>query len=226
MQSFDTILFDLDGTLTDPKVGITKSVQHALGRMGITEMDWAKLEQFIGPPLQQSFADVYGMSEEEAWEAVGYYREYFQAVGLFENEVYEGMVPLLVTLQAQGKSLYIATSKPTVFAERIVQHFQMDTFFNGIYGSELDGTRSDKGGLIGHIVRERQLEPARVVMVGDRMHDIIGARKNGIASIGVGYGYGSDAELREASPTCFCRTVGELSGVLATSPDRPSGETA
>lgn len=209
-MNYANILFDLDGTLTNPKVGIIKSVQVALEKMNRIEDDLSKLEKFIGPPLQQSFMEHYGFSCDEAWTAVRHYRAYFKDVGLFENEVYAGIPHLLQLLQNQGKNLFVATSKPTVFAENIVNHFHLGTFFNGIYGSELDGTRSDKGELISYIINELGMDRTSAVMVGDRKYDIIGAVKNGIASIGVGYGYGSENELQDAGPTYYCKSMKEL----------------
>jgi phosphoglycolate phosphatase len=207
---YSNILFDLDGTLTDPGIGITKSVQFALNKLGIAEEDLSKLEKFIGPPLQESFKQYYSLTDDRAWEAVEYYREYFKARGLYENEIYEGIEQLLQLLKKQGRSLYVATSKPTVFAEEIVSHFHLVHYFDRVHGSELDGTRSDKGELIRHVMETNGLPLTSAVMIGDRKHDIIGAVKNQIHSIGVGYGFGSREELIAQRPTFYYNTVQEL----------------
>jgi len=201
------ILFDLDGTLTDPKLGITQAVQYALFRYDIVESDLDKLEPFIGPPLAGSFAEHYGFSELDCKKAVEYYREYFSDRGLYENEVYAGIPELLQSLINQRMTLIVATSKPTVFAEIIIQHFEMTPYFTHIYGSNLDGTRSDKGEIIRAIIEENNLDKSQTVMIGDRKHDIIGAHKNDIASIAVEYGYGSHEELIESKPTYMISTV-------------------
>lgn len=205
-----TVLFDLDGTLTDPRVGITRSIQHALAQLGIDEPDLAKLEPFIGPPLLQAFMQQYGFDEARAWEAVGHYRERFKVTGLYENRVFEGVPEMLDVLNAQGRTLYIATSKPTVFAREIARHFGFDRHFKVIYGSELDGTRTDKVELIRHLLAEEGLAPADCLMVGDRKHDLIGAHRNGLQAVGIGYGFGSHAELMAESPAWYFATLAEL----------------
>ncbi|MBS0030918.1 HAD family hydrolase [Chitinophaga sp. 22321] len=207
---YNNVLFDLDGTLTDPKTGITKSVQYALEKAGIYEGDLSKLLPFIGPPLQQSFMDFYAFTETQAWEAVHAYREYFKTTGIYENERYEGIPELLTTLQSQGRRLFVATSKPKVFADIVIGHFNLGSYFTAVYGSQLDGTHADKGELIRHLLETEHLAAADTIMIGDRKHDIIGARKNNIACIGVGYGYGSTEELTAAAPDFMCRSVGEL----------------
>ncbi|OAB47028.1 HAD family hydrolase [Paenibacillus antarcticus] len=209
-MQFQNILFDLDGTLTDPKLGITQAVQYALSRFDIVENDLDKLEPFIGPPLAGSFAEYYGFSELDCKKAVEYYREYFSDRGLYENEVYVGILQLLQSLINQRRMLIVATSKPTVFAERIIQHFEMTPYFTHIYGSNLDGTRSDKGEIIRAIIEDNNLDKSQTVMIGDRKHDIIGAHKNDIASIAVEYGYGSHEELTVSKPTYIVKTVEEL----------------
>lgn len=215
-MKYSTLLFDLDGTLTDPKPGITKSVQYALARFGIVQDDLDQLEPFIGPPLVDSFQRFYRFSEAEAWQAVHYYREYFTDRGLYENELYPGISELLTRLAEQGARLYVATSKPEAFAERIVRHFGIASYFQAIVGAELDGARSDKTEIIRHVLQTRQLSQAGAVMIGDRKYDLIGARNNGIASIGVGYGYGGDNELIPAQPTYYCATLPDLAALLLT----------
>lgn len=205
-----TILFDLDGTLTDPREGITRSVQFALAQLGIDEPDLQALEHFIGPPLLQCFMYSYGFSEARAWEAVNHYRTRFRQVGLYENLLFDGVIELLELLRGQGRTLYIATSKPVVFAREIARHFDFERHFEVIYGSELDGTRSDKGELIAHVLDEQRLAPENTLMIGDRKHDLIGARRNGLESVAVGYGFGSPEELCEERPTYHFHTLAQL----------------
>lgn len=205
---YTTFLFDLDGTLTDPKEGIVNSVVYALRKMGIDEQDHNKLLTFIGPPLQHSFANIYGMNEKQVTDAVTYYREYFKTKGMFENHIYEDIPNVLQELKDEGKRLFVATSKPTVFAKQILEHFQMAHYFEEIVGSNLDGTRITKEDIIQHILHTYDdLEKEHVVMVGDREHDIIGARQVGIDSIGVMYGYGSKEELSAAGATHIIKDV-------------------
>ena len=201
---YQTVLFDLDGTLTDPREGITRSIQFALSKLGIDEPDLTKLEHFIGPPLLQAFIQFYDFDEAKAWEAVNFYRERFKVTGLYENRVFEGVTPLLVTLSGQGRQLYIATSKPWVFARAIARHFKV------IYGSELDGTRTNKVELIAHLLAEEGLDPANTLMIGDRKHDLIGARSNGLDAAAVGYGFGSFEELNAETPAYHFETLAEL----------------
>jgi phosphoglycolate phosphatase len=207
---YQTILFDLDGTLTDPRLGITRSIQFALARLGIDEPDITKLEHFIGPPLLQAFMQFYDMDEARAWEAVGHYRERFKVTGLYENMVFEGVPELLETLAGQGRTLYIATSKPWVFAREIARHFDFARHFKLIYGSELDGTRTNKVELIAHLLAEENLYPAHTLMIGDRKHDLIGGLHNGLDVAAVGYGFGSHDELTAEKPTYHFATLAEL----------------
>lgn len=210
-----TILFDLDGTLTDPREGITRSIQYALAKLDIDEPDLKKLEPFIGPPLLQAFMQFYGFDEARAWQAVGFYRERFQVQGLYENLLFEGVLELLEHLQGQGRTLYVATSKPSVFAREIARHFAFDHHFKVIYGSELDGTRTNKVELIGHLLAEEKLEAAQTLMIGDRKHDLIGARENGLQAVAVGYGFGSHEELMAESPAYYYATLNELRTAFA-----------
>ena len=195
-------LFDLDGTLTDPKIGITKSVRYALGFFGVQVADLDELRKFIGPPLRDSFRDFYNFSASEAEEAIGRYREYFSDTGIFENTRYDGIVEMLVRLKSENAMLAIATSKPTVYAERIAEHFGLRQYFELVVGSELDGTRSRKREVIKFVLDAMDSERKKsAVMIGDREHDIIGARETNIDSIGVTWGYGSRAELERAGAT-------------------------
>jgi phosphoglycolate phosphatase len=195
-------LFDLDGTLTNPKTGITRSVQYALERLGCPILEADELTWMIGPPLIAGFTKLLG-GPAEAPDAVRFYRERYSDIGLFENEVYEGIPGLLRDLQDKDIRLFVATSKLHVFARRILDHFDLSRFFAEIYGSELDNRNADKRDLIRHILDQERFDPARAVMIGDREHDAIGARANGIASIGVTWGYGSRTELLEAGAACL-----------------------
>lgn len=212
---YQNILFDLDGTLTDPREGITRSIQYALAQLGIDEPDLRRLEHFIGPPLLQCFMSSYGFDEARAWEAVAHYRVRFKDTGLYENRLFEGVGELLDLLGGQGRTLYIATSKPTVFAVEIARHFDFARHFKVIYGSELDGTRTDKVELIAHLVQREALDPAQTLMIGDRKHDLIGAHRNGLRAAGVGYGFGSREELLAERPAHYFASLGELREAFA-----------
>ena len=197
------LLFDLDGTLTDPKVGICTCVQYALSSFGIEEPDIDKLEPFIGPPLKDSFMQFYQMSEAQAEAAVAKYRERFSDVGLFENTLYEGVPHMLQALCGKGMFLAVASSKPTVFVERILEHFQIRKYFKVVVGSELDGRRVNKDEVVGEALRQlfgdKPVDKAQVYMIGDRRFDVEGAKAMGVESVGVTYGYGGMEELREAT---------------------------
>ena len=210
---YSNILFDLDGTLTDPKVGITKSVQYALNKFGI-KAELENLVSFIGPPLQGSFKEYYGLNEENSKKAVEYYREYFSLYGIYENEVYSEIEDLLQELRNRGATLIVATSKPTKFAKLILEHFKLDQYFDVIKGSNLDGSLSDKTELISYIISEQKMDTKKSIMIGDRKHDIIGAINCGIDSIGVGYGYGTEDELTKAGSTAYVKTVVDLRNLL------------
>ncbi len=211
MKEYNSILFDLDGTLTDPKEGITKSVAHALGWFQIAVEDLDTLCKFIGPPLKDSFMEYYGFTSEDATIAIEKYRDYFEIKGIFENKVYPGIVSLLRTLKESGKQLFVATSKPEVFARRILEHFQLETYFDDIVGSELDGTRVRKGDVIAHVLEKNNLRNRdKILMVGDRKHDVIGAKEQGIDCVGVLYGYGNRKELEEAGADYISKNIEEL----------------
>ncbi|MBX8539333.1 HAD family hydrolase [Pseudomonas cichorii] len=207
---YQNILFDLDGTLTDPRLGITRSIQFALAKLGIDEPDITRLEHFIGPPLLQAFMQFYDMDEARAWEALTLYRERFKVTGLYENQVFDGVPELLEALAGQGRTLYIATSKPWVFAREIARHFDFAKYFKVIYGSELDGTRTDKVELIAHLLDQEGLDPKQTLMIGDRKHDLIGGLRNGLDVAAVGYGFGSHEELTAQSPTYHFVTMAEM----------------
>ncbi|ABZ83008.1 haloacid dehalogenase-like hydrolase [Heliomicrobium modesticaldum Ice1] len=216
MIPYELILFDLDGTLTDPKTGITKSVQYALSKYGIIVEDLDSLIPFIGPPLIESFQRFYGFDESQARRAVDFYREYFSVTGLYENALFPGIPELLARLSAAGKRLAVATSKPTCFAEQILRHFGIDCYFDHIVGSNLDGTRCAKSEVVAAaLALFPRVDRRRVIMVGDREHDIIGAKANGIASMAVSYGYGSLEELEAAGPGQIAGSVEVIEPLLA-----------
>lgn len=217
MHKYKIILFDLDGTLTDPKVGITKSVQYALLKMGIVEPDLDKLESFIGPPLQDSFADEYNFDEVLTQKAIEFYRDRFKEKGMFENKVYTRIPELLKSLKKLGFTLVVATSKLTVFSEEILKYFALDHYFDLVIGSNLDGTRTAKTDIIQYIIDSySEYELSDFIMIGDRKYDIIGANNTGIDSIAVTYGYGSIDELNQVNPTHIVNTVEELGSLLVT----------
>ncbi len=215
---YQKILFDLDGTLTDPKEGICKSVQYALQAFGIEEPDIDKLTPFIGPPLKNSFMEFYGLSDEQAETAVAKYRERFGVTGLYENKVYAGIPQMLANLQKKGYQMAIASSKPTVYVRRILEHFLLDSYFDVIMGSELDGRRVNKDEVIRdtlvELFGEEPVCHAQVVMVGDRKFDVEGAKALGMDCIGVEYGYADSGELQEAGASYVVTTVAELENLL------------
>lgn len=211
MRDYKYILFDLDGTLTDPKEGITKSVAYALKHFGIDVEDLDTLCKFIGPPLKDSFMHYYGLSEDDAHLAVEKYREYFEPCGMFQNKVYDGVENLLKELKTSGKEIVLATSKPGVYAQKILEHFHLDSYFSYVAGSELDGRRVKKGDVIAYALEKMNIkECSQAVMIGDREHDIIGAKEHGLSCIGVLYGYGSREEFERYGADCIVETVSEL----------------
>lgn len=214
-KRYDTILFDLDGTLTDPQEGITKSVQYALRKMGIEVEDRTKLLPFIGPPLMYSFQHFYGLTKEEAREAIGYYREYFERDGMYDNRAFDGMADILAMLKAKGKTLLVATSKPTIFADPIVRHYGMGGYFKEIIGASTDGTRTEKGQVIAEALRYTDSPREAVLMIGDREHDVIGAREHGIDVLNVGFGYGTAEEREVHKPDYYCETMEDLAEFLS-----------
>ncbi len=211
------LLFDLDGTLTDPMAGITKSVQYALRHYGIEESNLEKLTCFIGPPLTDSFQKYFHFSQQQAREAVLVYREYFTERGIFENEELPGIRKMLKKLKAEGKTLIVATSKPEIFAKQIIRHFQFEEFISFVCGADMEETRVKKGDVIRYALKQasiREDEKSKCVMVGDREHDIIGAKENGLESIGVLFGYGSRQELEKAGADQIAENVQELEKML------------
>lgn len=222
------VLLDLDGTLTNPREGILACLRHALHSIGFEPPGDRELERFIGPPLQDSLASLLDpKNKEQVSEAIAFYRERFVTTGMFENTVYPGIREALFTLRDRGATLYVATSKPHVFAERIIEHFGLSGFFRSIYGAELDGTRSNKIELIAHLLQAESLPREATVMVGDRSHDVTGAVANGVRPIGVLWGFGSREELAAAGAKVLCEQpamlVEAVSFSLGVQPTPASG---
>ena len=208
------LCFDLDGTLTDPKEGITRSIAHALERMGHEAPPLDALTFAIGPPLRASLAQLLRLDDRDVVErAIAHYRERFADVGLFENAVYAGIPEALERLR--GARLFVATSKPQVYAERIVRHFGLDRHFEAIHGCELDGTREDKRDLLDHLFATHGIDPRQAVMIGDRGADMRAARHHDCHALGVRWGYGSEDELREAGAQDLCDAPADLPGAIA-----------
>lgn len=210
-RPFRHVFFDLDGTLIDPRVGIVGCLEHALEAVGAPIPEAASLERFIGPPLASTFGQLLGAEDRERVNrAIAAYRVRFGATGLFESRVYDGVRDMLGALRATDRSLWVVTAKPTVYSVRIVEHHGLRAYFRNVHGSELNGDRSDKGALIGHVLETEQLSPRDVVMVGDRVHDVLGARANGVTSIAVRWGYGSLDELTTGRPDIIVASPAEV----------------
>lgn len=209
------LLFDLDGTLTNSKEGITKCVQYALASFGIQEPDLDKLVPFIGPPLRQSFQNFYGFDEQQAIAAVEKYRERFSTVGLFENFPYPGVAAMLQQLQEQGRVLAVASSKPTIFVQQILDKFALSQYFQVIVGSNMDGSRTNKKEVIAAVLQQFGNPPAeQLLMIGDRKYDVIGAQELGIDCVGVAYGFAAPNELENSGASFIAQTVPELTQYL------------
>nr|WP_321455223.1 HAD hydrolase-like protein [uncultured Cohaesibacter sp.] len=206
-----SLFFDLDGTLTDPKEGIVNSVKYALNKLGITDIP-ADLDWVIGPPLQESFAVLAGTDRAE--EGVLAYRERYSDIGLFENEVYDGIPLLLEDLKAAGQSLYVATSKPHVFARPILERFGLASYFADVFGAELDGTRSNKADLLAYALEMTGADPKTSIMLGDRKHDVMGAKANGMKVLSLLWGYGSIEEFEAAGTDKILASIDELRAEL------------
>lgn len=216
MKSYSTILFDLDGTLTDSSQGIINSIIYALEKYDINDYDMPLLRKFLGPPLHESFEKFMGFDKKKSLQAVKLYREYFSSKGLLENEVYAGVNDLLQNLKENGKTLIVATSKPQPFTDKIMEHFDLAKYFDFIAGSNMDTTRSKKAEVIEYALSECNIkDKSKVIMIGDRAEDMIGAQSAGIDSIGVEYGYGTFDELKNAGATYIAKTVDELKNLLS-----------
>ena len=213
-MTYKNVLFDLDGTLTDPAEGITNALMHAQRRLGRAVSRREDLYVFIGPPLIEMFMSEWGLTRAESQQALLYYREYFTDRGIFENVPYEGIEGCLADLKAAGLRLYVATSKPEPLSLRILEHFDLLPYFEAVAGSTMDEQRTKKGEVIAYALQTFGLDPAETVMVGDREHDVLGAAENGLACIGVLYGYGSREELTAAGAEALAADLGELSALL------------
>ena len=233
MDKYRFLLFDLDGTVTDSGPGIMKAAQIALSRYDIEETDEERLRLFVGPPLDKSFMERYGFSEEQAWEAIGHFREYYNKTGVFENSVYPGFENMLKELKEEGYVLAIASSKPIVLIHKVLDHFDIDKYFDVVVGCELDGTRSKKSEVIEEVFRQLgvlavedglietadktlsenqriSLVKEKSIMIGDRCYDVEGAHSFGMPCVGVLYGYGSREEMDEAGADFIAATVEDL----------------
>ena len=209
------ILFDLDGTLTDPKDGITRCIQFALDQLGTTSPDVDQLDWCIGPPLRGSFSQLLNTKDDTLLDqALFHYRKRFSECGMFENVVYPEVIGSLRRIRKAGIRVFLATSKPEVFAKQILDHFDLSPFFDAVYGSELNGRLSDKGDLVAHILDTEDLDPKMTLIVGDRSHDIIGGKKNYIMTAAVSYGYGSREELTSFKPDFIFDTISDLAAFI------------
>lgn len=210
------VLFDLDGTLCDPREGIVRCFQYALEELGRAKPSQDQLVRYIGPPLYESFVATLGCNDVAVIErAVGLYRERFTSEGMFESTLYPNITDTLRRLQAEHRRLIVVTSKPTGFARQMIDYFSLGSFFKAVYGSELDGTRARKEDLIAYALQQEAIVPANAVMVGDREHDIKGAIENGVRPVGVLWGYGSREELTQAGASALCETPESLPQLFA-----------
>ena len=202
-------LFDLDGTLTDSREGITKSVRYALNRMGL-DSELKELEKFIGPPLKFSFCEFFGMTDEESEKAIKLYRDRYKDTGIFENKLYENVIPVLKELKSRGKKVCMATCKPEVFARRISDHFGITPYFDEICGTTLDGTKTTKAQVIEEVLERIGEKPENAVMIGDREHDVEGAKHFSMPCVGVTFGFAEEGELEKAGADYIIDSLTEL----------------
>jgi phosphoglycolate phosphatase len=209
-MKYSTVLFDLDGTLTDPYEGSHNGFIYTLEKFGIDAPNDAMIRTFIGPPLELVYSDDYGFNEEDTKRAVNFYRSYYAEKGVYQNKLYDGIIDLLELLQSKNISCMVATSKAEPFALQVLENFNLRKYFADVSAAQMDGSRSDKADIIAHLIEKHRLEKSSMVMVGDRKFDIIGAQKTGIDSIAVGYGYGDEAEFNEAGSTCYCKDMKSL----------------
>lgn len=210
-----TVFFDLDGTLTEPGLGITNSIMYAMKQLGMVVPPRQELYRFIGPPLLEEFQTVYGVSQETSEEMLRHFRTYFGTRGIFENSLYDGVQEMLQSLRSSGCRLILATSKPELFAEQVLEHFDLRHFFDIVAGSTMDEKRTAKAEVIAYAIgRAGDVDQARSVMVGDRSHDVYGGRANGMDTIGVLYGYGSREELCDAGAAYLAQTVPEIAELI------------
>ena len=215
MSKYQYALFDLDGTLTDPGEGITRSVQYALDKFGIRVGNRRELVCFIGPPVHESFEVYYGFSRPDAMRAVDCYREYYAVKGIFENLVYDGIEKMLQQLQAAGVKICLATSKPEVYAKQILEHFGLDGYFTAVAGSEMDGTRTKKAEVVERALMQLgNPDVSGCIMIGDREHDVLGGQAHGLDTVGVLFGYGSREELERAGATYIAATPADIVKII------------
>ncbi|NGF56110.1 HAD family hydrolase [Parapedobacter sp. SGR-10] len=215
MKKYNHLLFDLDGTLTDPSEGITKCIAYALQHFGIETSDLTALQSWIGPPIKQSLMDIHHFDEAKADLGVEKYRERFAEIGLYENRLFDGIPELLESLKKQDYRLYLATSKPTIFAERILDHFEISSYFDFVGGSCLDDSRPTKAHVIRHVLDETGItDTDKALMIGDRKYDILGGKTFAIDTVGVLYGFGSRPELEQAGATYIVDSIAELEDLL------------
>ena len=213
-MNYKTAIFDLDGTITDSGPGIMNAIRYAVKKRGLPEVSEEVLRSFIGPPLKEQFCSVFGLSDEEGTIMVATYREYYGEKGIFENRVYDGVPEVLQKLQEAGVRILMATSKPEKYAKQIAEHFGFDKYFDFIGGACMDGRRTDKYEVIEYVIDSCKVCRENAVMIGDRRHDIIGASKAGISSIGVLYGYGSREELERAGADMIAVTPDDISKLI------------
>ncbi len=217
MQYFSHIIFDLDGTLTDNTSGIENSLKYALRQMNIGDYNDKMLEQFIGPPLQWGFKNLFGMNEREVKLAVEYFREYYSEYGWKENVPYAGIRELMEALQQEGKRMYIATSKLEKFALKIIQHFEFNKYIEQLNGADYSGLKATKSLIISNILETQRLKPSKeIVMIGDTVFDVEGGKENGLSTIAITYGFGKKEELKNANPDYFAENVEEIYEILSS----------
>lgn len=215
MKCYNTVLFDLDGTISDSGEGITNSVKYSLKKFGIIETDYEKLKKFVGPPLYASYEKYYGFSHEEAIKAVEYYREYYNAGGIFELRIYDGIIDLLKYLKKSEKKIILATSKPEIYAEKIAKKFGFHELFDNISGALLDGSRIEKDDIIRYALeRVGESDISKCIMIGDRSYDVLGAKAFNMDSIGVTWGYGDRDELEAAGATYIVDKAEEIKEII------------
>lgn len=214
MKEIKNILFDLDGTIIEPAEGIINSVIYALNKLGVKEANKEELKNFIGSPLIDSFANGYKLTATKANQAVSYYREFFSEKGIYQNTVYENITYLLDQLNNKGFCLFVATSKPTVYAKKIISHYKLDNYFKEVVGSNLDNTRKDKTEIIEYVIRKFDLKRNETLMIGDTKYDIIGGKNNLIKTIGVLYGHGNIQELKDTNPDFTVKNCLELLEII------------
>ncbi len=214
-MNFSHIIFDLDGTLTDNTLGIKNSLRYALQKMHYNPIPDHLPDEFIGPPLQWGFKNLFGMSEKNTELAVEYFREYYSENGWHENVPYPGISEMLEELSFAGKQMYVATSKLEKFAIKIIQHFEFDKYILQLKGADYGGAKATKATIISELMNSRQLVPSKeIVMVGDTVFDIEGGKENGLSTIAVNYGFGKEEELKAANPDYFVEDVEELYEIL------------